>query len=310
MTNTSLLTLVLFAILGAVVVPASAAETAAETAPEVLRLWDGDAPHAGGAEPIDVPTLHLYRVESKEPTAGIIIYPGGGYGHLAMDHEGAQIAAGFNSLGMTAAVCVYRHRGGGGNGGKGYGHPVPLLDAQRAVRTMRASAQRWNVDPNRIGIIGFSAGGHLASTVSTHHDPGKPASADKVEQVSSRPDFAILCYPVIALDKPFTHRGSQKNLLGENPDPELVASLSNERMVTAETPPTFLFHTAEDTAVPPENSLVYFSALHKAGVPAELHLFEKGRHGIGLGADVPGARAWPELCKTWLTIRGVIVSKQ
>ncbi|MGV3484222.1 MAG: alpha/beta hydrolase [Planctomycetaceae bacterium] len=302
MSHTSLLSLTLIALLSSAVMPA----VAADSAPEVLRLWDGDAPHAGGTEPIDVPTLHLYRVESKQPTPGIIICPGGGYGNLAMDHEGAQIAAWFNRLGVTAGVCVYRHRGGGGNGGKGYGHPVPLLDAQRALRTMRSSATQWNVDPNRIGIIGFSAGGHLASTVSTHHDPGKADSSDKVEQVSSRPDFAILAYPVIAFDKPFTHRGSQKNLLGENPDPALVASLSNEAMVKADTPPTFLFHTAEDKGVPPENSIVYFLALQKAGVPAELHVFEKGRHGIGLGADVAGANAWPGLCEEWLKVRQII----
>ncbi len=273
---------------------------AAEPAPEVLRLWAGDAPLAGGSEPIDIPSIHLYRAESKSRTAGVVILPGGGYGHLAMDHEGAQIAKWFNDMGITAAVCVYRHHGGGGNGGKGYNHPVPMLDAQRAIRTLRAGADRWNIDPARIGVMGFSAGGHLASTVSTHHDPGQPDSDDVIERVSSRPSFAVLAYPVIAFDKPYTHRGSQKNLLGENPDPTLVASLSNESMVSAETPPTFLFHTAEDTAVPPENSVVYFLALQRAGVKAEMHIFEKGKHGIGLGADIPGTNAWPKLCKAWL----------
>lgn len=302
MSNAACSLLVLFTLIGSLIGSASAADPA----PEVLRLWDGDAPHAGGAEAIDIPTLHLYRVRAAAKTPGVIIYPGGGYGHLAMDHEGAQMAAWFNSIGISAGVCVYRHRGGGGNGGKGYGHPVPLLDAQRALRTMRANAAQWNIDPARIGINGFSAGGHLASTVSTHHDPGQPDSADPVEQVSSRPDFSILCYPVIALDKPFTHRGSQKNLLGENADPALIASLSNESRVDANTPPTFLFHTAEDKAVPPENSVVYFMALQKAGVPSEMHIFEKGRHGIGLGADVPGASAWPELCKAWLKVRQII----
>jgi len=273
---------------------------AVEAAPEILRLWTGDATQAGGTEAIDSPVIHLYRVDSKQPTAAIVIYPGGGYGNLAMDHEGVQIARWFNDMGMTAAVCVYRHRGGGGNGGKGYGHPVPMLDAQRAIRTVRANASEWNVDASRIGVIGFSAGGHLASTVSTHHDQGNVNSDDKIDRVSSRPDFAILCYPVIAFDKPFTHRGSQKNLLGENADPALVASLSNESMVNAETPPTFLFHTAEDTVVPAANSIVYFTALQAAHVPAEMHIFEKGRHGVGLAANLPGADAWPNLCKAWL----------
>lgn len=288
------------------IVPAVIPAGAADRAPEILRLWDGDAPHAGGAEAIDVPTLHLYRAQTKDNSPGIIICPGGGYGHLAMDHEGVQIAAWFNSHGISAAICVYRHRGGGGNGGKGYGHPVPLLDAQRAVRTMRANAAQWHIDPARIGIIGFSAGGHLASTVSTHHDAGKPDSPDRVEQVSSRPDYSILCYPVISFDKPFSHRGSQKNLLGENAEPALIASLSNESMINTDTPPTFLFHTAEDKSVLPENSVVYFLALQKAGVPAEMHIFEKGRHGIGLGADVPGASAWPDMCKAWLKVRQII----
>jgi acetyl esterase/lipase len=237
--------------------------------PEELLLWSEGAPHAGGQEPADQPRLHVYR------------------------------------LGITAAVCIYRHRGGG-NAGAGYGHPVPMLDAQRAIRTVRAATERWNVDPARVGVIGFSAGGHLASTVSTHFDAGNPQAADPIERVSSRPDFAILGYPVIALDQPHTHRGSQRNLLGENPDPELLKSLSNEQAVTDQTPPTFLFHTAEDQAVPAENSLQYFSALLRSGVPGELHVFEKGRHGIGLAADHGAASAWPRLCARWLQTQGVI----
>jgi acetyl esterase/lipase len=277
-----------------------------QTNPEVHRLWSAEAPFAGGSEAIDMPTLRLYRAESKEQTACVVVLPGGGYGNLAMDHEGTQIAAWLNEMGVTAAICVYRHRGGGGNGGKGYGDPVPMLDAQRAIRMVRAMANEWNIDPVRVGVIGFSAGGHLASTVSTHHDPGKPNDDDAIERVSSRPDFSILAYPVIAFDKSFTHRGSQKNLLGENADPELIASLSNELMVTAETPPTFLFHTAEDKAVPPENSVVYFSSLLAAGVPAEMHVFEKGKHGVGLAKGISGTNAWPELCKAWLRSRAIV----
>jgi acetyl esterase/lipase len=274
--------------------------------PEILRLWENDAPLAGGTLESDVPTIHLYRVESTKPTSGVVVYPGGGYGNLAMDHEGKQIAAWFNDMGITAAICVYRHRGAGGNNGKGYGHPVPMLDAQRAIRTMRANAKQWNIDPEKIGVLGFSAGGHLASTVSTHHDAGKPDSDDRIDRSSSRPDFAILAYPVIALDKPFTHRGSQKNLLGENPAPELLASLSNEAAVDETTPPTFLFHTSEDKSVPVENSIVYYRALIAANVGAEMHIFEKGRHGVGLAAGLPGTEAWPNLCKAWLKSRNII----
>ncbi len=278
---------------------------AAAESPEVVPLWADGAPQAAGEESGDSPRLELYRVESDRPTAAIVVLPGGGYGHLAAGHEGSEIAAYFNRLGMTAAVCFYRHRGAG-NSGAGYGHPVPMLDAQRALRTVRANAKAWNVDADKIGVIGFSAGGHLASTVSTHFDDGIAGATDANDRVSSRPDFSILGYPVISLGQPHTHHGSQRNLLGENPDPELIKSLSNELAVTSETPPTFLFHTAEDKAVPVENSLRYTSALVTAGVPAELHVFERGRHGIGLGADVPGANAWPELCAKWLKVRGVI----
>ncbi len=272
---------------------------------EEVMLWSGNAPHAGGQEAGDQPRLRLYRVAADQPTAAVVIFPGGGYGHLAVAHEGEEIAAFFNRLGVTAAICIYRHRGSG-NAGAGYGHPIPLLDAQRAIRTLRATAEHWNIDPQRIGIIGFSAGGHLASTMSTHFDAGQPDSQDPVDRVSSRPDFAILAYPVISFDKPHTHRGSQRNLLGDHPDAELLQSLSNENAVTAQTPPTFLFHTAEDKAVSAENSLQYFSALLRAGVPAELHVFESGRHGIGLAAEHGGASAWPQLCAQWLKGHGVI----
>ena len=273
--------------------------------PQQILLWQETPPHAGGQEAADQPRLMLYRAAAAQPTAAIVILPGGGYGHLALEHEGKEIAAYFNRLGITAATCIYRHRGAG-NAGSGYGHPVPLLDASRAVRTLRANAAQWNIDPARIGIIGFSAGGHLASTVSTHFDLGQSDSPDPVERVSSRPDFAILAYPVISLGQPHTHRGSQRNLLGDNPDEQLVRSLSNENAVTDQTPPTFLFHTAEDKAVPAENSLTYFSALLRHGVAAELHVFQSGRHGIGLAAEHGDASAWPRLCAQWLRSHQII----
>ena len=181
-----------------------------------------------------------------------------------------------------------------------------MLDAQRAVQTLRARAKELNIDPQRIGAIGFSAGGHLCSTISTHFAEPDASSHDPIARVASRPDFAILCYPVIVFDQTITHKGSQRNLLGENPDPKLIEFLSNERQVTERTPPTFLWHTAEDQAVPVENSVQYMLACHKSGVPVELHIFPKGRHGLGLAADTPGASQWPALCEDWLRRIGIV----
>ncbi len=273
--------------------------------PQVMPLWPNPAPGSAGQDDGDQPPLHVYLVESASPTPAIVVLPGGGYGGLAVDHEGVQIAKFFNDHGISVLVCHYRHRGKG-NSGKGYGHPVPLMDAQRAVRTARSQAAAWNIDPEKIGIIGFSAGGHLASTVSTHFDDGQVDSDDPVARASSRPDFAVLCYPVISLGQLHTHGGSQRNLLGPDPDPALLHSLSTENSVTAETPPTFLFHTADDQAVSAENSLRYASALIRAGVPTELVLFQNGRHGLGLAAGHPGAEAWPGLCIQWLKHRNVL----
>ncbi len=275
---------------------------AAEPEYEVIDLVAGTEnakPDSG-----DRPQLWIGEKLRQEPTAAIVILPGGGYGNLAIDHEGHQISAWIQSLGIRAAICTYRHRGKG-NDGKGYGHPVPMQDAQAAIRYLRANADRLAIDPNRIGIVGFSAGGHLASTVSTHFAEIDSASENPSARVSSRPDFSILCYPVIALDAEYTHRGSQKNLLGADASAELIESLSNEKQVSQETPPTFLFHTAEDTGVPPANSLVYALACAKHSVPVELHLFPQGRHGIGLGQDVPGASQWPSLCADWLRRLGM-----
>lgn len=272
-------------------------------------LWPDTPPGTTLDGEGDRPQLIITQVESTSPTAALVILPGGGYGMHAIDHEGYQFAAWFHSLGVTSAICTYRMRGKG-NAGEGYGHPYPMLDAQRAIQTLRADASQLNIDPNRIGVIGFSAGGHLCSTVSTHFAQVKPDSNDPIERVSSRPDFSILCYPVIAFGKPHTHQGSQRNLIGANPPADLVVNLSNERQVTAETPPTFLFHTAEDKVVPVEHSLEYFAACREHGVAAELHVFPHGRHGVGLARNLPGASAWPPLCAQWLRGLGVVTTAQ
>lgn len=270
-------------------------------APVTLPLWPDGAPGAKGDDPnLDVPSITVHRpAEGKAGGASVVICPGGGYGHLAMDHEGRQVAAWLNDLGVTAFVLKYRL-------GPRYRHPAMIDDASRAIRTVRAKAREWSLDPNKVAILGFSAGGHLASTAATHFDAGKPDAADPVERESSRPDRLILAYPVVALATPHAHAGSRRNLLGDDPPADLVASLSNETQVTPRTPPTFLVHTNEDKAVPPENSLLFALALRKAGVPVELHLFEKGRHGLGLGGGDPEFSAWPRLCEAWLRNQGFV----
>lgn len=267
---------------------------------QTIPLWQGQAPGAQGNEDRDIPTLTIYMPRSTvQAMTAVIVCPGGGYGALAMNHEGRQVANYLNSLGIAAFVLKYRL-------GPRYHHPIELGDAQRAIRTVRSHASEWRIAPDHIGIIGFSAGGHLASSASTHFDAGKADAADVVDRVSSRPDFAILGYPVISLVAPWTHQGSKKNLLGDNPDPELAKSLSGEYAVTAQTPPTFIFHTNGDTGVPAENSIQYFLALRKAGVVAEIHIFQRGPHGVGLGMDDFALAEWPTLLANWLRVNGLL----
>lgn len=294
----------------AALVPFCVAQAAFAAPPEVktMPLWPEGAPNAKGTEDLDIPTITVYPADpAKAAGSAIVICPGGGYGGLAMDHEGKQVAEWLNSLGVTGVVLKYRL-------GPRYRHPAPLQDAQRAIRTVRANASEWGLDPHRVAILGFSAGGHLASTAATHFDAGKADSADPIERQSCRPDRVILAYPVIAMATEYGHTGSKKNLLGENPSKELVESLSNERQVTKDTPPAFLCHTNEDAGVVPENSLLFVLALRKAGVPVEYHLFEKGRHGLGLGGGSSqhkiggddAFKAWPGLCATWLGRQGFL----
>ncbi|HEX5472535.1 MAG TPA: alpha/beta hydrolase [Lacipirellulaceae bacterium] len=268
--------------------------------PITIPLWKNGAPGKPATKPKDEPVLYMTRPTTKPTTTAVIILPGGGYGGLAISYEGHDVADWFNSFGVTAFVLKYRMHG------TGHRYPVPMMDGRRAIRTVRARAAELGIDPSRIGVLGFSAGGHLASTLGTHFDKGNPSSDDPIERVGSRPDFLILCYPVISMESPFTHRGSRENLLGKMPDPKLVHNLSNEIQVTPQTPPTFIFQTSEDRTVPAENAVAFFLALHKAGVPAEMHIFQKGKHGVGLAQRVPGSNKWPELCHEWLKVRGLL----
>jgi len=266
--------------------------------PAPAPLWTSSAPGAVGSGPEDTPTISLYRPATAATGAAFVVCPGGGYSRLA-DHEGHNVAVWLNGIGVSAFVLKYRL-------GPRYRHPAPLQDVTRAIRTVRARANEWGVDPGRIGVIGFSAGGHLASTVATQFDAGNPGAADPVERVSGRPDVAVLAYPVISMEEGIAHAGSRNNLLGPNPSAELVQALSTDRRVTARTPPTFLFHTADDVGVVVENSLRFAAALRAAKVPNELHVFETGRHGVGLAPDNPVLSAWPRLLESWLRTRGFV----
>ena len=290
--------------LGVVILLSLSALAAAQ--PKVELLWPDGAPGAKGTAGGDKPTLTIYLpTQDKATGAAVVICPGGGYGHLAMDHEGHQIGQWLNSFGVAGFIVAYRHR----NSGAGYGHPAPIQDAQRAIKTVRSRAAEWGVDANRIGILGFSAGGHLASTAATHFNESFCEPRDAIDRVSAWPDFAVLVYPVISFTEPFTHVGSRTNLLGADAGPALIEKFSNEKQVTPQTPPTFLFHTWEDTGVPAENSIAFYLALRKAKVPAEMHIFLKGPHGIGLGANRGAASAWPGLCQSWMAESGFLKGK-
>jgi len=266
-----------------------------------VSLWPDGAPGALGSTTNDIPTLTPYLPDPTNATgAALVICPGGGYQHLA-PHEGNDYALWLNQHGVTCLVLKYRL------GSSGYRHPAMLQDAARAMRLVRARAADWKIDPKRVGIMGSSAGGHLASTLMTHFDSGDPAAADPIERQSSRPDIGILCYPVITMGE-YTHQGSKTNLLGTHPPPELVKLLSNELHVTTNTPPCFLWQTFEDKTVSVENSLMFAEALKKAGVPFDLHIYQKNRHGLGLNDNPPFARPhpWANDCLFWLKEQGFV----
>ena len=264
-------------------------------------LWPGGAPGALGNASNDIPTLTVYLpAADKASGAAIVVCPGGGYGGLA-GHEGQDYALFLNQHGVTAFVLRYRL------GSQGYRHPRMLEDAQRAIRVVRARAAEWKIDPKRVGIMGSSAGGHLASTAVTHFDAGKPDANDSIERQSSRPDLGILCYPVITMGTN-THQGSKNNLLGKEPSSELMELLSNEKQVTRDTPPCFVWHTVEDKGVKVENSLDFAAALQRNGVPFDLHIYQKGRHGIGLADKPPftNPHPWAKDLIFWLKEQGFV----
>jgi acetyl esterase/lipase len=261
-----------------------------------IKLWPDGAPGALGSKATDIPTLTVYAPATNTINgSAIVICPGGGYTGLAA-HEGEGYAKWLAKNGITGFVLKYRL------GSAGYRHPRMLEDAARAVRLVRARASEWSIDTNRVGIMGSSAGGHLASTLLTHFDSGIADATDSIDKQSSRPDLGILCYPVITMGQ-YTHQGSKMNLLGKNPSEELVASLSNDLQVTKETPPCFVWHTYEDTTVPVENSFQFCAALRKARVPFEFHIYEKGKHGIGLQGDAEHHHQWADDCLAWLKVR-------
>jgi len=265
--------------------------------PVEMPLWPGQ--HETQIDLERVPTLIHYAPSGRMATdLAVVVCPGGGYGHLAIEHEGHDVAKWFNSFGVHAFILKYRY-------GKENHHPIPMNDAKRAIALVRYHAKKWNINPNKIGIMGFSAGGHLASTVGTHSDNGTAEADDPVDRLSNKPDFMILVYPVISFTTKFAHTGSKRNLLGENPGSELIESLSNELQVNADTPPTFLIHASQDKAVPPQNSTLFYNALVQQGVPAELHIFEQGGHGFGLAPNDPVLSVWPEQLKVWLKQRGL-----
>ena len=265
--------------------------------PVPVLLWPNGAPGALGQAPEDKPRITPYLPAANPTHTGVIVAPGGGYSHLALGKEGTDIAAWLNARGVAAFVLEYRL-------GPKYHHPTQLGDAQRAVRLVRAHAAEYAIDPARLGVWGFSAGGHLAASAGTIVEPANPAAADPIDRQPTGPDFLILAYPVITMEDPYVHQPSRRVLLGEHPDAELITQLSPEKHVDAHTPPTFLFATTEDATVPVMNSVLFYSALVAAKVPAELHLYQHGPHGVGLAPGYPDLKGWPDLVATWMRAHG------
>jgi len=286
---------------------------------QTIDLWNGKVPGSIAAvnykqfvdtsdnwtrmERVSDPVLDFYPAASEKANGtAVIICPGGGYQVLAISHEGEQVARWLNSLGISAFVLKYRLPSSAIMVDKSIG---PMQDGQRAIRIVRRHAQEWGIDPKKIGIMGFSAGGHLASTLSTHFDE---KSYDPKDSTSARPDFSILIYPVISMKAGITHMGSRENLLGKNPSPQSVRHFSNELQVTEQTPPAFLVQSMDDDAVPVQNSFRYALALKKLNIPSELHLYQHGGHGYGLGRSSDTESSWPDACQKWLKAMGLLAT--
>jgi acetyl esterase/lipase len=270
---------------------------ACEGCPPLVPLWPNGAPGALGSADTDVPTIETFLPASNPTKTGVVIAPGGGYSGLAYGLEGTDVAQWLNAHGVAAFVLKYRL-------GPKYHHPIELGDAQRAIRTVRANAAQEGIAPDHIGMWGFSAGGHLTATAGTQFDAGNAAASDPIDQQSSRPDFLVLAYPVITMEDPYAHKGSRHFLLGDDVTPAQMDAMSAELHVTPQTPPTFLFQTTDDKTVPVLNSVMFYTALVKAGVPAEMHLFQHGAHGAGLGVGNPQLAVWPDLLMKWMRERG------
>ncbi len=279
---------------------------------QALPLWENDPPNYQETGEVTIwdtsdivrvrnvqkPDIAVFLPSKKNATGeAVVICPGGGYHILSYDWEGSDIASWLNSKGIAAFVLKYRLPGAKCNIEP---HKSPLLDAQRAMRMVRAGAEKWNIEAGKIGIMGFSAGGHLASTVSTHFDGGDPSSTDPVEQVSCRPDFSVLVYPVISFNGEFTHRGSREALIGKEPAKEMVDYFSNELQVTEQTPPAILIHSGDDRGVPVENSIAYYEALQASQIPSELHIYPYGGHGYSLAVGRGHLSTWPDRVIEWI----------
>lgn len=257
-----------------------------------MHLWNDSVPFSKGTDVEDSPILTPYLVKDSPQRSAVIVFPGGGYTKRA-DHEGEPVAKWLNTLGIHAFVLHYRVAP--------YKHPAPLADAQRAVRLVRHHAQQWDIDNNKIGILGFSAGGHLAASLATLHQLETGAEGDEVDRLSAKPDLAILCYPVISMGE-FTHAGSKNNLIGD--ENELIQLLSPHKNVNEQTPPMFIWHTADDAGVPVENSLFMAKALSAQQIPFGLHIYPNGRHGLGLATETNDVSTWTDSCAIWLKNQG------
>jgi acetyl esterase/lipase len=266
-----------------------------------IYLWPEGAPLAQGTDELDKPSITVYFPEKEKATnAAVLICPGGGYVTLALGHEGWQVAKWYNERGITAAILRYRY---GTWDHKKYQHPAPFLDVSRAMRTLRSKSKEWNLNPEKIGVMGFSAGGHLASCLGTMHDGGNPLAKNSIDKISSKPNFMVLVYPVITFRTKHAFTFGRGVLLGENASQSLIDSMSTETRVSTQTPPTFLMYTDEDN-INAMNGVLFYTALKENNVPAELHIYERGKHGYGMYPELNSIKDWTQRLENWLRNRG------